>query len=385
MNDQTPITAGIGHNQGPVTMADTLAERYREFVSKAEETLARAKTVPARIENDDDAGGVADLAKTMRETEKGLETAFEAEKAPHQLAITQLQGFFKTWLDKISTERKRIAAIGKDYSDRKAAEKKRLAEEEAQRKRLEAERKEREARDARQSADAAKAALADFERLEREALEAKASAVSEQEQASAQVAHCEAKLAKVKADNAALAAEFSKRVAEGNPATDEEKAVKRAEAEAKLKAAKEDLDAARGLLTEAREKARVAREAARKAEEEAAAKAAEVKTAERTEKHAQAEADRNIKQAERFEAKAESNDPSMGSTRSIHGALQTSMRIWKHEVIDRNLLDKDALWNLLTDDAIEAAVGRWMKLQTNPENRVMPGARFWEEDVAVIR
>lgn len=384
MNDMTPA-ATIGHNQGPVTMADTLADRYRTFIDKAEETLAAAKTVPARVDDDDTAGNIADLAKSMRETEKALEVAFDNEKAPHSLAITQMQGFFKTWLDKLSTERKRVAAIGKDYSDRKAAEKKRLAEEEAQRKRLEAEKKEREARDARQTADAAKAALADFERLEREAVDAKASAVSEQEQASAEVARCEAKLAKVKADNAALAAEFSKRVAEGNPATDEEKASKRAEAEGNLKAAKADLDAARGLLTEAREKARVAREAARKAEEEAAAKAAEVKTAERTEKHAQAEADRNTKQAERFEAKAESNDPSLGSTRSIHGALQTSMRVWKHEVIDRNLLDKDALWNLITDDAIEAAVGRWMKLQTNPEKRVMPGARFWEEDVAVIR
>lgn len=383
MNNMTPAT--IGHNQGPQTMADTLSDRYSAFVATAEETLAAAKTVPAKVDNDDDAGKIAELAKKMRSTEKSLEDAFDAEKAPHQLIVTQIQGFFKTWIDKLATERKRVAAIGKDYGDRKAAEKKRLMEEDAARKREEEAKKRREADDAALTASSARAALADFERLEREAREAKASAVSEQEQAAAEVARCEARLAKVKSDNANLAAEFSRRVVDGNPASAEEKTAKREEADKNLKEAKADLEAARTLLTEAREKQRQAREATRKAEEDRAAKEAEAKKAEREEKHATAEADRHEKQAERLETKADSNDPSMGSTRSIHGAVQTSMRIWKHQVTDRNLLDKEALWNLLTDDAIEAAVGRWMKLQTNPEKRKMDGATFWEEDVAVVR
>lgn len=383
MNDMTN-TAGIGHNQGPVTMADTLADRYKAFISTAEEALASAKTVPARVDDEDTAGKVAELARKMRETEKQLEDAFDAEKAPHQLVITQIQGFFKTWLDRISTERKRVAAINKDYTDRKAAEKKRLAEEAAAKKREEAERKQREARDAEMTAAAAKTALGEFERLEREAMDAKASAVSEQEQAAAQVATCEAKLAKVKADNAALAAEFSKRVADGNPAGDEEKATKRAESEANLKAARADLDAARTLLSEAREKARAAREAARKAEDEAAAKKSEKEKAEREQRRAEEESAKNTRQAERLEAKAESTDPAMGSVRSIHGAVQTSMRVWKSEVIDRNLLDKEALWNLIHSDAIDVAVRKWMLNQTD-DKREMPGARFWQEDVAVNR
>lgn len=384
MNDTMTTRVGIGHNQGPATLADTLAERYGTFVRKADQVLAAARTVPLRVEDDDTAGSVADLAKAMRETEKAFEDAFEAEKAPHQVTITQIRGFFQTWLDKLTPERKRVQSINKDYTDRKAAEKRRLAEEEAQRKRLEAEKKQREARDAQVTAEAAKTALAEFARLEREAVEAKASAVSEQEQAAAQVAQCEAKLAKVKADNAALAAMFSKRVADGNPASDEERASKRDEADASLKAARADLDAARGLLTEARENARLAREAARKAENEAAMKAAEVRTAERTQKHATEEAGRNEKQAERLEAKAESDNPAMGSVRSIHGAVQTSQRVWQSEVIDRNLLDKEALWNLIHGDAIEVAVRKWMLNQAE-DKREMPGARFWQESIAVIR
>lgn len=383
MNDMT-VAAGIGHNQPPATMADELIERYRQFIASAEETLDACKTVPTRVDDDDTAGKIAELAKKMRTTEKALEDAFHAEKAPHQLKITAIQGFFKTWLERLSAERKRVAAIGKDYSDRKAAEKKRQMQEEAALKREEQERKEREGRDAEQTAAAARAALVEFERLEREATEAKTSAVSEQELAAAEVARCEAVLARVKADNSALAAEFARRVTEGNPAGDDEKAEKRAEADGRLKAARTDLEAARSLLTEARERARAAREAARRAEDEAAVKAAEIRKAEREQKYAETEADRHQRQATRLETRAQADDPSMGSTRSIHGALQTSMRVWKHEITDVNALDKDALWNLVNLDAIEAAVGRWMKLQP-PEKRVMPGARFWEEDVAVIR
>ena len=383
MNDMTHA-AGIGHNQPPATMADELASRYQQFVDAAQETLDACMTVPARVDDDDTAGKIAELAKKMRTTEKALEDAFDAEKAPHQLKITAIQGFFKTWIERLAGERKRVATIGKDYSDRKAAEKKRQMEEEAERKRLEQAKKEREAADAEQTAAAARAALGEFERLERDAADAKTSAVSEQELAAAEVARCEAVLAKVKADNSALAAEFARRVTEGNPASDEEKAEKRAEADSRLKAARADLEAARGLLAEAREKARAAREAARKAQDEADAKAAEVKRAEREQKHAETEAAHHERQADRLETKAQADDPSMGSTRSIHGALQTSMRVWKHEITDVNALDKEALWNLLNLDAIEAAVGRWMKLQPQ-DKRVMAGARFWEEDVAVIR
>lgn len=387
MNDMTVAAdprLAIGGNNPPITTADTLAERYRTFVDAAEETLAAAKNAPARIDSDEISGQVAELTKKMREIENNLDTAFTVEKAPHQLAVTQISGFFKTWIERLEVERKRIAAINKDYNERKAAEKKRQMEEEAARKRLEAEKKAREAADAAQTASAANGALAEFQRLERDALEAKSSAVSEQELASAEVARCEAKLAKVKADNAALAAEFARRVVDGNPADEEEKAAKRSEAEGNLKAAKADLEAARGLLTEAREKARLAREAARKAEDDAAAKAAEARTAERTQKHAQTESERNERQADRLEDKVKKDEPSLGSVRSIHGAMATTMRVWKHEVIDPNLLDKEALWNLIHADAIEVAVGKWSKLQS-PERRSMPGARFWEEDVAVVR
>lgn len=380
MNDMTPAT--IGHNQPP--LSETLGSRYESHITSIQEYLAAAAKAPAKVEDDKTAQDIADLIKKLQTAENDLTAAFEAEKAPHNLTITQISGFFKTWIDKVVPVKKTLKNINGDYKARKDAEAKKKAEEDAAKKRAEEEKQRREAADAKSTADAARMALEEFKRLEEEAAEAKSSAQSEQELAQAEVARCEAKLAKVKADNSALAAEFARRVVEGNPATDEEKATKRGEAEANLKAAKADLEAARGLLTEAREKAKAAREAAKKAEEEAAEKRRETEKAERDRKFAEEAANRSANQAAKIENKLQAGDVSSGGIRSIHGALQTSQMVWKAEVIDRALLDKDALWSLIHGDAIEVAVRKWMLLQPE-DKREMPGARFWQEDVAVVR
>lgn len=380
MNDMS--TAPMGHNNPPLT--ELLPQRYEHFTGLAQELLAAASTVPAKVDDDETSGKFAELVKKMRETEKSFETAFEGEKAPHTLAITQIGGFFKTWMERLEKERRRLTDINKDYNERKkAAEKKRL-EEIAAKKREDEERKRREANDAASTKALAQMALDEYQRLSREADEAKASASSEVEKAQAEVAIAEAKLARVKADNSAIAADLAKRVVDGNPETDEAKTQKRAECEGNLKAAREDLEAARDLLSGARTRQREAKEAARKAEEEAAAKKAEVKTAEREERHASVEADRIATAAERIEKKVEQDDPGMGSTRSVHGALATTMRVWKHRVDDIGALDKDALWHLISFDAIEVAVGKWGRLQP-PERKAMSGATFWEEEVGVVR
>jgi DNA repair exonuclease SbcCD ATPase subunit len=383
MNDMSENPRiSMGANNPPIT--EVLPQKYEDFTRQANELLDAAKKVPARVDDDETGGKVAELSKKMVAVKKTFETAFDGEKAPHNLALTQIGGFFKTWIERLETENKRIKAIGLDYKARKeAAEKKRL-EEIAQKKREEQERLEREARDARQTKEAAQQALAEFERLSREADESKASATSEVEQAQAQVAIAEAKLARVKSDNSQMAATLAQRVVDGNAASDEEKQRMRGDAEANLKAARDDLEAARSLLSEARERAKAAKEAARKAEEEAAAKKSEVRTAEREIKAADTEAQRQAVQADKIEKKIEQGDPSMGSVRSVHGALATSMRVWKHEVTDLSLLDKEALWHLIAFDAIETAVGKWAKLQP-PERKKMEGAHFWEEDVAVVR
>lgn len=382
MNDMTLNPAGIGHNNPPI--AETLAEKYGAFIKLAEEYLAAAETVPAKIEDDDTAQKVADLAKKITTLGSDLEKAFDAEKAPHNQVISQITGFFKTWIDKVEPVKKSLKARNADFKARKDAEIARKAAEEAAAKRAEEERKRREAADAQQTAAAARSALEDYKRLEDEARDARESAVSEQEKAAAEVARCEARLAKVKADNAALAEQFAKRVVDGNPASDEEKAEKRGEATRNLDAAKADVQAAKDLLGEARERAKQAREAQRKAEEDAAAKKAEAERAEREQKGAVKEADRVGNQAQKIEGKLQAGEISSGGIRSIHGALQTSQRVWKCEVLDRASLDKDALWSLIHGDAIDVALRKWMTLQPE-DKRAMTGARFWEEDQAVLR
>jgi chromosome segregation ATPase len=374
----------IGANNPPQTRADELALQYKDYIDRATEILRSAGAAPAKVSDDETHGSIAEVVKKTRDVRDELTTAFEAEKAPHNLAVTQLQGFFKTWIDKLEAVRKDLTARNAEYSTWKKAEEKKRIEAAAQKKREEQEKKDREARDAQQTKEAAQQALLEFQRLSQEADQAKASATSEVEQAQAQVAIAESKLAKVKADNSAIAAEFAKRLVDGNPETDENKASKRAECEGNLKAARADLEAARSLLSEARDKAKAAKDAARKAEEEEAAKLSQVRTAEREERSAAKEAESHGKAAERLERIVEKDDASLGSTRSIHGAVSTTTKIWKHSVTDVKLLDKEALWHLIDFKVIEVAVGKWGDLQP-PEHKKMPGATFWQETVGVIR
>lgn len=385
MNDMaTDPLLQMGSNNPPQNRAEELALTYKHFLDEAAETLAAASKAPDKVDDDETSGKFAELCKKMRAIEVGLETAFDGEKAPHNLALSQIKGFFKTHIDSLEVVRKKLAMVNKDYNERKAAAKKREIEELAAKARAEAEKKAREKLDAEQTKSAASTALVEYERLASEAQAAKAAAVSEVEQAQAQVAIAEAKLAKVKSDNASLGASFAQRVVEGNAAADEEKATKRAEAEGNLRAARDDLEAARTLLTEARERRRVAQEAQRKAVDEAAAKQVEVKTAERDVRDAGKEADRQTAQAEKLESKANSDDPSFGSVRSIHGAMATTMKVWKHRVDDVKLLDKEALWHLIDFEEIQVAVGKWGKLQPD-DRKTMPGATFYEETVPVVR
>jgi hypothetical protein len=383
MTDMAPDPRlSIGANNPPANRAEELAITYKHFLDQSSEVLSAAEKAPAKVDNDEVSGMVAELCNKMRAIEVGFKTAFDGEKAPHNLAISQIQGFFKTHIASLEVVRKKLSQTNKDYNERKAAAKKREIEEEAAKKRLAAEQKECERRDAEQTKAAASSALVEYERLAKEAEQSKAAATSELEQAQAQVAIAESKLAKVKSDNATIAAYFAQRVADGDAASDDEKIAKRTEAEGNLKAARDDLEAARNLLNEARERRRAAQEAQRKADEDAAKKQAEVKAAERDSRDAGKEAQRQTAQAEKLESKAASDDPSFGSVRSIHGALATTMKVWKHRIDDVNLLDKEALWNLISFDAIEVAVGKWGTLNGY---RHMNGATFEQEVVPVTR
>jgi chromosome segregation ATPase len=384
MNDISNERATIGGNNPPATRAEELAQRYSDFLDLATAALDAAAKTPDVVNDDDTSGKFAELVKHMREIERSLETAFDAEKAPHSIAITQIQGFFKTHMEALEKARKKLSEINKDYSVRKKEEEKKRLEALAQAKREAQEKKQREANDALTTKAAAEQALTEYKRLSDEADQARSSATSEVEQAQAQVAGAEARLARVKLTNSEIAADLARRVVDGNPMPDNEKAAKRAECDANIKAARADLEAARDLLGEARERAKQAKEAARKAEELAAQKQSEVRTADRDVKHADREAERLGKDADKIEKVVEKDDASLGSVRSIHGALATTMKVWKHSVTDVRLLDKEAIWHLISFDAIEVAVGKWGDLQPD-DRKQMPGADFWQEIVGVNR
>lgn len=374
----------IGGNNPPVALADDLALRFKSDLDLIAELLEAAKSVPKVIEDDETHGNVGELIKKMRDTELRLDKARNAEKKPYDDTVKAINGFFKVHIEKVEKEREPLKARTTDYSERKAAaERDRLRKEEEE-KRAAAAEKMRLAQEAEDTAINAKQAANSARALAEEAAEAKKAASTEQEGAAADVAIAKAAHSEVRSRMMATAAEFAQRAKDGNPATADEKASAKAKYEGELQATKEAVDAAQTALAMARQKAIAAREEVeRLARDRREAEAKERETTRATDA-ALADAVRETKAADRLAAKAESSDADLGRNRSIHGAVLTTQRQWKSEVQDRDLLDKAALWPFINEDAISAALYKWMMAQA-PEKRVMAGAYIAQETVGSIR
>lgn len=366
-------TRGIGDNRPPETLADELAEKYGAEIQTANELLDTAQTAPNRIEDEETQTKVAELIKKMRTVEKRLDDARDAEKAPYAEKVSQINGYFKTFIEKLEATRKALNVRSKDFLDRKAeAERLRLKAEEDERRRR-AEEAQRLAQDAERTKNEARAAAESARRMVEEAEAAKAAATTDQEIASAELAEAKSLAGKVKAEMLAKSAAFAQLALAGTPASDEEKAAARAGFEQRIAAAKEQIEAAEERLRDARERAMAARREQERQAAEARAAEAAARAAQRQSDSALNEAVREEKAADKIATKAAGPDADLARTRSLHGAVSTLQRRWTCQVIDRNALDKDALWQFINGDAIEAALWKWMMAQTEDKRR-MAGA-----------
>jgi chromosome segregation ATPase len=373
----TAAAPTIGHNQGPATIADELAVAHKPELDLKAELLEAFKAAPERIDDDITQTKAAELIKKTRALERKLEDARDRAKLPFEDTVKAIRGFFNTTIEPLEKARKSLMEKSQAYLQRKAdEEKRRLAEEEEKRRAAAAEAL-RLAQEAEKAKTASTAAAQDAARLSEEAAQAKAAASSEQEAAAAELTAAKAAHAQIKADMLAFAAEVAIRAKNSDPIEEDVKAAKKAEFESLLAAARAKVDAADAALKAAREKAIAAKvEADRLARERAEAER-QARAAERDRAAALNEAVREEKAADKLAAKIEGPDADLARTRSLHGAVSTLSRRWTCSITDRRLLDKAALWPLLGEDAIEAALWRWMNLQ-EPENRKMPGAVFEE-------
>lgn len=372
------------HNRPPETIADELALAHKSDLDLKAELLESYATAPERIDDDITQTKAAELIKKTRALELKLDKACDTAKLPFEDKVKAIRGFFKTTIEPLEKARKALNEKSQAYLQRKAdTEKRRLAEEEERRRAAAA-----EALRLAQAAETAKmastAAAQDAARLAQEADQAKAAATSEQETAAAELTAAKAAHAQIKADMLAFAAEVAIRAKNGDPIEEDVKAAKKTEFEGLLAAERAKVDAADAALKAAREKAIAAKREADRLEAERAAAERQAKAAAREAQANLQEAVREEKAADKIAAKIEGPEAELARTRSLHGAVSTLERRWTWAVIDRDQLDKDALWPFLHGDAIEVALGKWALSQPQ-EKRVMRGARIEQETVGQVR
>ena len=384
MNAVAAETLPLGHNNPPETIADELSIAHKSDLDLKAELLEAYKTAPERIDDDLTQTKAAELIKKTRALEIKLDRACDAAKLPFEDKVKAIRGFFRVAIDPLEKARKALNEKSQDYLQRKAeAEKRRLAEEEEKRRAAAAEAL-RLAQEAEKAKTASTAAAQDAARLAEEAAQAKAAASSEQESAAADLTAAKAKHARVKADMLAYAAEVAIRAKAGDPIEDDVKAAKKAEFEGLLADARAKVDAADAALKAARERAIAAKQEADRLERERAEAERKARAAERERTAALNDAVREEKAADKIAAKIEGPEADLARTRSLHGAVSTLERRWTWAVVDRNLLDKDALWPFLHGDAIEIALGKWALSQPEDKRR-MAGAKIEQETNAQVR
>jgi hypothetical protein len=375
---------GLGHNSPPVTIGDELRERHADLLKRADEALLAAANAPAEINDDSTEGKVGELVKILRKTELALEAEKKKEVEPHQNTVDKVRGFFTEIAARLEKVRLPLKKKSEDYLLRKAeAEKKRLAEEEADRREkarialMNAENAERDKTSlAREAAEA--------QRLSEDAHAAKESAQTDQEIAAADLAQAKAELSRAKTVVLEFASERSIKVRDGIAIDEVDFATRKQSAEAGVATARNKVSGCEDLLRQAREKARAA-----KAEQDRLA--AEVVAANRKEREAAAdvkshmtEAVRHDNAANRIEAKIEGKPADLVRNHSEHGATSTLSREWFYEVTDADRLDAVKLWPFVDGEAKRIAFGKWARSQ-EPQNRVMAGGRAYQENVGQIR
>jgi DNA repair exonuclease SbcCD ATPase subunit len=368
MNDiVTEMPFPKDHNQPPVSIVDELADRYKPLLDQFAEVKAAAETVPETIINDEVQAKVAELIKKLRFVEKTLDGARELEREPHAKKVTEVNGFFKVRIEPLEKLRKMINERSDAYLKQKAAaEARRLQEEEDKRREAARVAMER-AQEAERTKNVAAAAVNEFEALSNDAKMARANATSDIEKAQARIATAKAGIAQTKAEIANENAKFAQRVQAGEEVTADEKAQKRTHYEGVLTSAKKELEEAEGELKTAREAAAEAKRKQDQIDEDLRNAKKEVKTALREEKR-----------ADRIADVVAGPEAELARTRSEHGAVSTLSRRWVSAIVDRTVLDKDALWPFIHGDALEAALYKWMMAQPQ-DKRVMAGAAMEEE------
>lgn len=347
-----------------------LAEKNAALLDRYNELMASFGRVPETVLDEVTQGKVADLNKMLRNLGSDLENQRKLEKAPWDQVASTVHAFFVNLTEKISKARGTLAERQEAYTKRKADEERAKLEEEAKRRKAEA--------------DAALAAAAEAEKKRIEA-EQKQKEAEEKERAAqaerdaaikrAEAAEREAREAKQReADAAAAALEKQAEAAKkGEDATDE--------VTAETDEARKARIAAEAAAAQAKTVAAQTAQKVNEAKAEVAQHSTVVKQATREEKSNLTQAMRSEDRAAKVEEKVDAGDAELGRVRSEHGTVATVQKRWTYRIIEHDKLDASVLWPLVSQDAKEAAVSRYV----SQGGRKLRGVSIFEETVGVAR
>lgn len=139
---------GIGGNLPPATLRDRLALDHAPLAEEVENLAAKANAAPKIVDSDQAANLVGDLIKEIAAEAKRVNGTREAEKEPFLKGGREVDGFFKAFSDRLDRMKDGLQARITAFLRAKAAEARRLQEEEANRLRFEAEQRRLEAEQA---------------------------------------------------------------------------------------------------------------------------------------------------------------------------------------------------------------------------------------------
>lgn len=351
------MTAGLGHNAPPVdlksgaALREDLEQRHADMVTRTKALLESGEAFlrdHERVEDDDTSGVLAGLITQLRGQSKVADTTREGVKAPYLEGTRIVDGFFNGGQSaKLDALAKRLNAlqtgflrVKEERARREAEEKARIAREEEEARKREAQRLENERRQREQEAENRRL---EAERQRQREEQARLDAQRKEQEAEA------ARLAKLK---------------------HESDAAERERIEAQAKREREERDAAE---RQRQEQARREREASEAAARKAQAEADEARRKEEAERQEEARAATERQEAER---KAKAGSADLSRVRGDFGmaSLRTT---WKWELV--NLADVPPEFLAVNEAAVNAAI------KGENGRHSIPGLRIWPEKTAANR
>lgn len=134
-----PDIAPAGHNQPPLSQLELLQQQHAILLSTADKRMANAARIPAICKDDAMAAKITDMIKLLNSARTEIGKTHEIEKAPYWNAGKVVDGVFNPVAKKLKAAAEQAGIPLTKFQMAKVAEERKLAAEQAERARLEAE------------------------------------------------------------------------------------------------------------------------------------------------------------------------------------------------------------------------------------------------------